>query len=153
METAEYSDPEAASYLSDVIIARRDKIGLAWLTHVNPLVDFALAGDGTLTFRNVAADTRRVAGAGSYAVQWARFDNHSGLATPAGALQQMSPPSTRIPASLLGQPFVEARVSARSSAHPAWAEPLIVRFRRGEAGWALVGLRRGPDPPALEPSR
>ena len=40
-----------------MIIARRDKVGLTWLTHVNPLVDFALAADGTLTFGNVAVDT------------------------------------------------------------------------------------------------
>lgn len=153
VDSASYSDPEAAAYLSDVIIARRDKIGLAWLTHVNPLVDFALAGDGRLTFRNLAADTNRAAAADSYGVQWARFDNATGVATPEGTVQQMSAPSTVAPAALLGQAFVEARVSARAVAHPAWSEPVIVRFRRSEAGWVLVGVRRGPEPIVPEKSR
>jgi hypothetical protein len=153
VESAEYSDQGAAAYLAEVIAARRDKIGLAWLTHVNPLVDFALAGDGTLTFRNIAADTGRASQAEFYDVQWARFDNHSGAATPQGARQQLTALSTKAPAALLDQPFVEARVSARSSAHPAWAEPVLVRFRRGDASWVLVGVRRGPEPPLMEPSR
>lgn len=153
VESANFSDPEAAAYLADVIIARRDKIGLAWLTHVNPLVDFALADDGRLTFRNLAADTNRAAAADSYSVQWARFDNHTGLATLEGEVQQMTAPSTIAPASVRGQPFIEARVSAHASAHPAWAEPVIVRFRRGETGWNLVGVRRGPEPANPEKGR
>jgi hypothetical protein len=65
----------------------------------------------------------------------------------------MSAPSFTAPASLLGQPFLEARVSARAAAHPAWADPVIVRFRRGETGWTLVGIRRGPEPAVPEKSR
>jgi hypothetical protein len=153
VDTARYSDPRATTYLGDVIIARRDKIGLTWLTHVNPLVDFTLAADGTLTFRNLAADTRRAPAASAYAVQWARFDNATGTATPAGAAEMVSTLSARAPAALLDAPFMEARVSAQSTTHPAWAEPVIVRFRRGPNGWSLVGLRRGPEPQASGVSR
>jgi hypothetical protein len=153
VESARYSDPRATAYLIDVIIARRDKIGLAWLTHVNPLVDFALSTDGALTFRNLAVDTRRAPPAESYDVQWARFDNQTGVATPDGAPQSVTTLSARAPASLLGEDFVEVRVSARSPQHPAWAEPVTVRFRRGEGGWSLVGMRRGPEPALQEQSR
>ena len=49
--------------------------------------------------------------------------------------------------------FVEARVSARAPAHPSWAEPVTVRFRRGVSGWSVVGMQRGPEPATQEPSR
>ncbi len=151
VETAQYSQPQAANYLADVIIARRDKIGLTWLTHVNPLVDFALAADGTLTFRNVAADTRRAPAASAYVVQWARFDNQTGTSTPVGSPDTVTTLSARAPATLLDAPFVEARVGATSSTHPAWADPVIVRFRRQAGNWTLVGLQRGPDPASGTP--
>jgi hypothetical protein len=153
VESARYSDPRASAYLIDVIIARRDKIGLTWLTHVNPLVDFALYADGTLTFRNLAADTRRAPPADSYDVQWARFDNRTGDAAPEGPPQRVTTLAARAPASLLGENFVEARVAALSPQHPDWAEAVTVRFRRGQGGWSLVGVRRGPEPAAQEPSR
>ena len=120
---------------------------------MNPLVDFALSATGTLTFRNVAADTHRAPAAESYEVQWARFDNHTGSTTPEGEPQGMTTLEARAPASLLNGDFVEARVSAKSPLHPAWADPVTVRFRRGQAGWSLVGVRRGPDPASQEPSR
>jgi hypothetical protein len=151
VETAEYSQPQAATYLGDVIIARRDKIGLTWLTHVNPLVDFALGADGTLTFRNVAADTRRAPAASAYVVQWARFDNQSGTSTPVGSPETVTALAARAPAAVLDAPFVEARVGATSPTHPSWADPVIVRFRRQAGTWTLVGLQRGPDPAAGTP--
>ena len=153
VDAAQYTDPRAAEYLTEVIITRRDKIGQTWLTPVNPLVDFALSSAGALTFRNIAADTGRAPAAESYELQWARFDNLTGTTTPLAGPETLKTPSTQAPAPLLSEPFVEVRVSARSAAHPAWAEPVIVRFRRGADGWSLVGLRRGPDPPASEPSR
>jgi hypothetical protein len=152
VESARYSDPRAAAYLIDVIIARRDKIGLTWLTHVNPLIDFSLSTEGTLTFRNIAADTRRAPAAESYQVQWARFDNASNSATPEARPQTVTTPTSTAPAALLAADFVEARVSAHAAAHPSWAEPVTVRFRRGPSGWSLVGVQRGPDP-AQGPSR
>ena len=86
-------------------------------------------------------------------MQWATFDNRTGTATPDGAPQGVTTLAARAPASLLGEHFVEARVSARSPRHPAWAEPVTVRFRRGESGWSLVGVRRGPEPAPQEHSR
>ena len=68
VESAEYSDPAATSYLGDVIIARRDKIGLTWLNVVNPLVDFQLSPSGAFSSRNLAVDTRRALPAESYRV-------------------------------------------------------------------------------------
>ena len=54
VKTGEFSDPAAEQYMADVLIKRRTKIGQAYLTAVNPIVDPALDGSGTLTFGNVA---------------------------------------------------------------------------------------------------
>jgi hypothetical protein len=146
VDAAQYSDDRASSYVQSVLVARRDKVGLSWLTHVNPLADFALARDGTLTFNNAAVDAKRAAPAETYSVQWARFDNNTGEATPVGTAETTKTRSARLPAAAAGAPFVEARVSAHTTAYPAWAEPVVVRFRKDAGGWSLVGLRRGPEP-------
>ncbi|MCC7179058.1 MAG: hypothetical protein IT177_11770 [Acidobacteria bacterium] len=150
---AQYSDPAAATYLTDVIMVRRDKVGLAWLTGVNPLVDFALTGTGTLSFRNIAADTRRAPPAQSYEAQWARFDNATGTATPVGTRQTSTTLSFQAPPDALAGDFVQVAVSSHSTMHAAWATPVIVRFRKGTDGWVLVGLERLPDTPATGASR
>ncbi len=153
VDLAQYSDPAATTYLADVIIARRDKVGLAWLTGVNPLVDFTLSAAGALTFRNIAADTRRAPPAQSYEAQWARFDNATGTATAAGPRQTSTTLSFQAPPDALAGEFVQVAVSSVSSTHPAWAPPVTVRFRKGAGGWSLVGLQRLPDKPASGTSR
>ena len=146
VDAAQYSDARASSYVQSVLVARRDKVGLAWLTHVNPLADFVLARDGTLTFNNAAVDAKRAAPAETYSVQWARFDNNTGEATPVGTAETTKTLSARLPAAAAGAPFVEARVSAHTSAYAAWGEPVVLRFRKEAGGWSLVGLKRGPEP-------
>lgn len=43
--TGEFSDPDAARFLADVLIRRRDKIARHWLSDVNPLDRFHVRGD------------------------------------------------------------------------------------------------------------
>lgn len=150
VDAADFSDPRASTYLTDVIIARRDKVGLTWLTAVNPVVDFALSSQGRLTFRNVAADTRRAAPAQAYRAQWARFDNATGTTTPVGGEQTATALSFDAPAEALSGPFVQVDLSSESATHPAWAAPVTVRFRKTGDGWTLVGVIRTPDPAAGE---
>ena len=47
VKTGQYSDPAAEKHIADTLIARRDAIGRAWLTNVNPVVDPALDPSGT----------------------------------------------------------------------------------------------------------
>src|SRR5262245_23816527 len=54
VKKAQFREPRAADYLMSVLKKRRDKVVKAWLNAVNPLVDFMLAADGTLTFENAA---------------------------------------------------------------------------------------------------
>ena len=78
VKTGRYSDPKAEQYLADVLIQRRDKIGAAYLTAVNPVVDPALDAGGRLTFENAAVN--------------------AGVAKPpAGGTSFAGPPSTTTP--------------------------------------------------------
>ena len=153
VESAEYSDPAATSYLGDVIIARRDKMGLTWLNVVNPLVDFQLSPSGAFSSRNLAVDTRRALPAESYRVQWGRFDNATGKVSPVGEPQTATLPLFQAPAAVLDSPFVQLEISSMSKVNPAWAVPVRVRFRRAADGWQLVGVVRTPEPAASDSSR
>ncbi len=140
--SAEYSDPGAAAYMSDVIIARRDKIGLQWLTGVNPLVDFALDAAGALTFTNVATATRRAAAPDGYEVVWGTFDNATGVARRVGAPVPSATERAQAPADALTGEFVEAAIHTRHPRFPEWRRPVVAHFRRHAGGWRLVGVRR-----------
>jgi hypothetical protein len=139
---AEYSDRAAADYLTDVIIARRDKIGLVWLTAINPIADLVLDADGVLTFRNLAVETRRATPPQGYDVQWARFDNSTGTAVTAGPRRTLDAPRDTLPAPLREAAFVQAEIRTTHAGFPAWAAPVTAHFRRIAGGWQLVGLRR-----------
>ncbi len=151
--TGAYSDESAATLLADVLIKRRDAIGRAYLNAVNPVVNFALGGDGTLTFDNAAV----AAGVASeptsgYTVQWATVDNATGNATALGQPTATMDRRTRVQATLpsASGSIVRARIAAASPTQPSWAFPVDVFFRRGASGWSLVGVDRIPkaDPPA-----
>src|SRR4051812_28787598 len=78
VRAAQYSDPRSEEFLTTALIERRDKIGRVWLTKINPVVEPALAEDGTLTFRNAAVDLGFAAAPAGYHVVWYRFDNSTG---------------------------------------------------------------------------
>ena len=54
VKTGKFSDPAAEKLLADVLIKRRNRIGAAYLTRVNPLVNFSLDSSGVLRFENAA---------------------------------------------------------------------------------------------------
>jgi hypothetical protein len=142
--TGEFSDPRAASALADVLIQRRDAIARAYLPAVNPVVDVALAADGVLTFRNAAVDARAADAPPGYALEWARFDNASGQATPLGSPLTVTRTRATAP-SLPAEPgaYVRVRIAATGGPKP-WGAPVDAYFRRTGGGWTLVGLERQP---------
>lgn len=143
VDAARYSDRGAADYLADVIIARRDKVGLRWITGVNPLADFALDAAGRLTFTNVATATRRASAPSGYEIVWGTFDNATGRTTPhAGGPQTVATEAATAPREVLDAPFVEAAIHTRHAQFPEWRRPVIVHFRHDRGTWRLVGVRR-----------
>ena len=143
--TGNYSDPAASVLLADVLIKRRQKIIAAYLPAVNPLVDFALAGDGRLEFRNAAVDAGvAVAPAGGYRIEWASFDNATGDArsiAPPGTSAQTTLPAPGLLPETAGA-MVRIRVAANAPAPEAWQHPIDAYFRKMPPGWRLVGLER-----------
>jgi hypothetical protein len=147
VEKARFTDPKATEYLTETLLQRRDKVLKAWLTPINPLVDFALSDAGALSFAN-AAEQAGITSVARYRIQWARFDNTSGESTPVGDVQEVDAPRATAPSTLLSNArvgeFVELRVSAHAADRPSWATPVTVHFRREAAGWKLVGVERAP---------
>jgi hypothetical protein len=145
--TDEFSDPAAARYLGDVLIARRDKITRAYLPAVNPLVDFSLSVSGTLTFANAAVDTL-VAGrpAGGYRASWAIFDNTTGSTRSIGPDTRTDSTHVRAPATLPVAEGTYLRVAVSAPEGPEeWREPVEATFRRTAYDWQLVGVNRTED--------
>jgi hypothetical protein len=139
---ARYSDPRATDYITATLIERRNRVLKTWLTAANPLVDFALTADGTFTFDNAAVAAGVAAPLTEYRMRWARFDNATGSAS--GAIE-VTTRGTRVavpPQLLADAEFVQVDVVSQHPDFRAWTTPVRVHFRRGSAGWTLVGVVR-----------
>jgi hypothetical protein len=141
---ARYSDSRATTYVTQTLIARRDKVLATWLNQVCPVVDLGLGADGVLTLTNAAVTARAATAAESYQLQWFGFDNATNTRTLVGEVQQVSSPSGRAPAELLASgDYVGVAITARHLQHPGWARPAVFFFRRNGSTWSLVGVERG----------
>jgi hypothetical protein len=141
--TAEYSDPEAARYLGDVLIARRDKVARAYLAGTGSLVDLALSADA-LAFTDLAvAAGGAPAPEGGYRAAWSRFDNATGEVTAIAETAAGSSPLP-LPAGLppAGGTFLQVAIQAVDGGS---AQPTVATFRRAGHDWQLVGLSRRRD--------
>ena len=146
------TDPKAEEFLVAALVMRRNKIGQAFLTAVNPVVDPALSADGALTFRNAAVQHGFAQAPASYKVVWHQFNNDTGDVrrigeTDGGADQHRAPSGLSVDRGA----FARVDVSAADKSHPTWAAPVHAYFRRGETGWTLVGFDRMPDAPPMKP--
>ena len=143
VKTGRYSDPAAEKLLAEVLIKRRDRIGAAYFSRINPLVNFSLDAAGVLRFENAADQSRLPEGRAAYRAAWSALDNETGATRPlgetSGADGQVQAPSG-LPAG--GGTYVVAEVRAVDSPHPAWNKPARVTFYRSQSGWKLVGLER-----------
>ena len=148
VKTGQLTDAAAEQHLSDVLIKRRDAIGRAYLTSINPVIDPALSAGGMLTFGNAAVERGLAAAPDSYLAAWSAFDNATG--TSRRIAETAGRDHVEAPAELPTAPgsYVKVALSAVSRSHPAGAQPIEVYFRRIATGWKLVGLERMPNAPA-----
>jgi hypothetical protein len=147
VETGQYSDPDDVRLLTDVLIARRQKILRHYLTAINPLVTFTLSADGQLTFRNAAVD----AGVGApppdgYRAAWSTYDNLTGNVASLGSATFGAATAVAAPGPLPGAAgtFLRIALAAVGSEHAAWALPVEIYFKRVGSTWLLVGIDRLP---------
>ena len=146
VQAAKFSDPRAAEYLLETLLARKGKVLMSWLNGTNPVVNPALNTSGLLTFENAAERAGVAKAAERYTIEWSRFDNATGTHEAAGAEASVTEPRAQAPASLLASKpqFIAARIRAFHPDRPAWAQPLMMYFRQLDGGWKLVGLERNP---------
>ena len=148
---ARYSEPGAAEHIAATLITRRDKVLRAWLTGVNPLVNARL--DGELTFENAAVDAGIATPPQSYRLEWSRFDNATGTATPVmvsgvvgGVVGRtetgVTLPRFEVPQMLRDAAFLRVSVRTIHPDYPAWSHPVTFTFRRNGTQWETVGLDR-----------
>ena len=150
VNTGHYTAADEAGHLAEILIQRRDKIAAAYLTPINPLVNFALGPDG-LAFENAAVAAGVAAEpTGGYLVRWSRFDNTTGEATEIAPPTVVARAPVPAPAGLPSEAgsYLKVQASAVQPPHTAWTTPIDVYFRRTTGGWKLVGLTRQPDGPA-----
>jgi len=146
VKTGQYHDSAAERHLAEVLIKRRDAIGRAYFTAINPLVDFTLDG-GALRFENAAVKAALApAPSGGYRVAWFSFDNATGQTQPLGAPQTAAGSPVQAPPGVVSSngAFIQAQIAAVDPPHPAWAAPVHVTFRRVSGAWKLVGVERVP---------
>jgi hypothetical protein len=145
VHVGQYSDPAAERHLGDVLIKRRDAIGRAYLTAINPIVSPRLDAAG-LVFENAAVAAGFARPPSAYLATWSRFDNATGatsaIADTRSTETRMAPPRD-LPAALGS--FVKVDLAAESAEHPSWRQPIRMYFRRTVDGWKLVGLERLAD--------
>ena len=144
VKKAAFRDQRASDFIISVLIKRRDRVVSTWLNGTNPLVDFRLANDGTLTFENAAVNAKASTPGTGYAISWSRFDNTADTHQPVGAEATVQTTTTRAPQGLENSQYIAATIKSLHPDHPAWAQPLRAYFRREGAGWKTVGLERQP---------
>jgi hypothetical protein len=142
VEKARYSDRAATDFVTNTIIARRNKVVAAWINQVCPVADVALSADGSLTFTNAAVDAMAATPPERYALNWFRFDNATDQRTPVGGAMTVSSGSARVPEGLTGD-YIGVSVTATHPQQPGWTTPSTFFFRRASGGWSLVGVERG----------
>lgn len=153
VHAGQLTDPAAEKFLVDSLIERRNKVGRAWLTAVNPIVDPAVAADGTLTFGNAAVAHGFAKAPGGYAAVWHTYDNEAGTASRVGETEAASA-QIRAPSLPSGAQFVRVDIRATTPPDPSvasWGQPVHAYFRRAGGGWQLVGFDRMPGAPPMKP--
>jgi hypothetical protein len=147
--TGQISDPEAARYLADALIKRRDKCIHYWIRQTNPLDRFEVSSDGSsLTFDNAALRTGAVQGTATYKVQWSALDNLKNEERPVGSEVAFSATKLAIPEEAWGAKddtnfrYAVARIHTFHSDNPQWQEPVVLTVRDKEGQYDVVGLQR-----------
>jgi hypothetical protein len=161
VEESRLSNSDAAAYLADVIIKRRDKTVRWGMTATNPVDHFEVRDSTTpeLTFDNAAVRHHLVEAGARYVVRWAPFDNVTGTTQPIQAELETAGSRVTIPPGIWGPPDVAGlryAVASISTTHPGfahWASPVTVTIRSRDGVLDVVGINRPVASPAVKSGR
>jgi hypothetical protein len=149
--TGELSDPDAARYLTNVIIRRRDKVVAYWIGQTNPLDRFAVVRTpmgAELTFDNAALRLDVAQPSASYKARWFALDNAAGAERPVGDELSFERSRIPIPNAAWGPPdgagirYAVVAISTVHEDHPNWATPVVVTVRDRRNTLDVVGIER-----------
>ena len=157
--TGQFSNPEAATYLTDVLIKRRDKVVQYWIRRTNPLdrFDVGRCADDELpqlTFDNAAVRVGAAAEGTRYSIRWSILDNLSGQQQPWGQVELWGaragvPQAAWGPADDVGDRYTVAAIRTVHPDFPRWTEPVVVTLRDRAGDVRVVGIERPRDDPEL----
>jgi len=133
VRTGQYSNPQAEQWIVESLLARRDKIGRAFLSKVLPLDRFAVE-NGRLLFDDLGVRHRLVSSR-NYTVQWFRFDNESEAKTPLDGETSFTLPQ-QIESAAAGQYFA-------ADIHAGDPKKMVTVYLRKQPGQVeVVGIDR-----------
>jgi hypothetical protein len=150
VDTGELSDPEAARYLTNVLIKRRDKVVACWIAQTNPLDRFHVtrsANAAELTFDNAAIRLHVAKPGATYQIRWLALDNAAGLQRAVGDEIAVASPRVSLPASAWGPVssgtrYAVASIKTVDASHPGWMSPVLVTVRDRTGTLDIVGIER-----------
>jgi hypothetical protein len=128
VSTGQYSNPDAARHVTNILIARRDKIGRAFFSRVLPLDNFRIQ-EGRLEFDDISMKYK-FSEPREYTVQWSVLDNESGASRPIPGSAGFSLPGHK-------GPYLAALI-----ADPETKLDMTVYLRRGGSSVDVVGIER-----------
>ncbi|MEW5978639.1 MAG: hypothetical protein AB1898_22810 [Acidobacteriota bacterium] len=134
VETGEYTDPEVVNYITEALVARRDKIGRTYFSKVLPLDDFRVSS-GHLHFEDLAVKFGFTPPR-EYEISWFRFNNES--ETESSVLASST---TRLPAEM-EQSKPGAYFGARIRARGAAQRTVTVYLRCEQPTARVIGIER-----------
>jgi hypothetical protein len=137
--TGQYSDPATADYLAEMLAARRDKIGEAFLDLGGGLDRFRIE-DGQVHFTDLLAAHGLAPRGRERQAVWQTFDNATGTTGP--VLAETTETDTSVALPTTNAPFLQLTLATPGDGATR------VFLRRAERRYEVVGLqRRGPDAP------
>ena len=149
VSTGRFSDPAQERYFLDTLHARQVKVLRRYLTHVNPLADFAVE-EGQLTFVNLAESHNLVKAETEYHAHWMIYDNASDLYLTFTPVTVAGQPRIPIPViTLSADQYLFAEIRSAHPEHQGWDAPLEVYARSTNGQLSVVGIARasaGPIP-------
>ncbi len=154
--TGQYSDPAAAAYLVETIVARQHRTASYYLNLMNPLDEFAVTDTG-LAFANLSERYGYAEPGASYEIAWSVYDDADRSMTPLAEAATTTdalapiPSGTDVNPDLGGDRYLRAEIRTHHADHPAWLEPVTVYLRASGDNLTVVGIDRVSTP--LEPMR